>query len=204
MINGNYLEQHLPELEGLLSPDDARASRLDPVAFVEFLRELNQRGWRDDLHCAFILYRSDDPRQIPVALAIATKKQYRDGIRRPLELDWDSTNRYRAIDDQWCLEYLVRSSDHRGTGAGCFVLARLLHHLAHQLQQAMIWLIVAGGSRPDALFPGRLYGNIAGFRKNSRHVHLHWPRSWTASSKVLSTTTTCKFHNTFVLINTPS
>ena len=43
MINGNYLEQHLPELEGLLSPDDARASRLDPIAFVEFLRELNQR-----------------------------------------------------------------------------------------------------------------------------------------------------------------
>ena len=139
MINGNYLEQHLPELEGLLSPDDARASRLDPIAFVEFLRELNQRGWWDDLHCAFILYRSDDPRQTPVALAMATKKQYRDGIRRPVELDWDSTNRYRAIDNHWCLEY------HRGTGAGCFVLARLLHHLAHQLQQAMIWLIVAGG-----------------------------------------------------------
>ena len=150
MITGHYLQQHLPE--GLLSPDDARASRLDSIAFVELLRELNQRDWRDDLHCACILYRSEDPRQIPVALAIATKKQYRDSIRRPVELDWDSTNQYRTLDDQWCLEYLVRSSDR----------------------------------------------NITRFRKNSRHVHLHWPRSWTASSKVLSTTTsTYKFHNTF-------
>ena len=36
MINGHYLQQHLPELEGLLSPDDARASRLDSIPFVEF------------------------------------------------------------------------------------------------------------------------------------------------------------------------
>ena len=184
MIIGNYLEQHLPELEGLLSPDDARASRLDPIAFVEFLRELNQRGWRYDLHCAFILYRSDDRRQIPVAWAIATRKQYRDGIRRPVELDWDSTNRYRAIDDQWCLEYLVRSSDHRGTGAGCFVLARLLHHLAHRLQQAMIWLFVAGGLKSRRALT--LYSQ-AGFTVKSRiskklpSCPPSLPRSWTAS-----------------------
>ena len=86
-----------------------------------------------------------DPHEIPVALAIATKKKYRDGIRIPVELNWDSMNQYLTLDDQWCLEHLVRSSDHRGTGAGCFALARLLDYLARQLQQAMIWIIVAGG-----------------------------------------------------------
>ena len=78
MMDGQYLHDHLRDLDGLLGYHDARA----------VLWERNQRGWQDGLHVrACVLYRPNDPGETPVALAIATKRDYRDGVRRATELD---------------------------------------------------------------------------------------------------------------------
>ncbi|CAB4015282.1 Hypothetical predicted protein, partial [Paramuricea clavata] len=63
---------------------------------------------------------------ISAAVSFASKTDYRHDVRRPTELNWNKSNSYKELQDQWCLDYMQRSRDCRGSGVGCFVLAGVL------------------------------------------------------------------------------
>ena len=87
----------------------------------------------------------NDAEEVPVAVAIASKREYKDGVRRPTEFNWRKMQTYLGMDEQWCLEFVVRSRDHRGRDVGCFALAGLLECLCRWFNRGMLWLLLAGG-----------------------------------------------------------
>lgn len=142
-----YVRAHLIHLKGLLHERDAAESRLDVLSYEQYLEEISV-DWRDDLHMGCAVVLKDDPAQVPVGVALANQRAYREGVRRPMELNWQKTNVYRQMRNQWCLEYLVRDRQHHGgLGVGCFALVGLLSHFSDIFSDidAMVWLQLAGG-----------------------------------------------------------
>ena len=87
--------------------------------------------------------RKYDAQKVPVTIAIATKVEYMDGVRRLTKLKWRQT--YLAMEDQWCLDYVVRSRAHSGSDVGCFAVAGQVESFCILLVHGMLWLLLAGG-----------------------------------------------------------
>lgn len=144
LLNKAYILAHLQAIKSILHREDARASRLDMQAYSNYVDELS-RDWLDEMNMGCCVVRKDDAEEVPVAIAIATKLEYRDGVRRPTELNWRRTQTYLGMEDQWCLDYVVRSRAHGGSGVGCFALAGLLEFFCIRFVHGMLWLVLAGG-----------------------------------------------------------
>ena len=78
-------------------------------------------------------------------MSFASKTDYRHDVRHLTELNWNKSNSYQELQDQWCLDYMLRSRDYRGSGVGCFVLTGLLECFAARFDDGMLWLLLAGG-----------------------------------------------------------
>lgn len=145
LLRRAYFRVHSEHIKALLDREDARASRLDMRTYSRYIDELSE-GWLDEANIGCYVIRKDDTEEeVPIAIAIASKREYRDGARRPTELNWERTQMYLGVEDQWCLEYLVRSRGHRGSGVGCFALAGLLECFCRRFDNGVMWLLLAGG-----------------------------------------------------------
>ena len=147
MIDIEYVRAHVNQLKGLLHERDAVESRLDVLSYQQYVEQISV-DWRDDLHMGCAVVVNNDATQVPVGVAFANLKAYREDVRRPMELNWPKTNAYRQMREQWCLEYLVRDRQHHGRlGVGCFALVGLLSHFSDIFSDvdAMMWLQLAGG-----------------------------------------------------------
>ena len=123
---------------------------LEPVAWTDFIEELSTH-WLDDTAMGCCVVRKQDAEEVPMAIAVAIKMEYREGVRRPTELNWRRAQAYLGMEEQWCLEYVVRSRDHRGRDAGCFALAGLLECFCRRFDRGMLWLLAGGFENRNAL-----------------------------------------------------
>ena len=86
LLNKAYILAHLQAIKSLLRREDGRASHLDMQSYSNYVDELS-RDWLDEMNMGCCVVRKDDTEEVPVAIAIATKLEYRDGVRRPTELN---------------------------------------------------------------------------------------------------------------------
>ena len=77
LLNHRVLRANLHAFQQLLHPEDARSSRLDRKAYVEFFHSLDQ-SFDPELVIGCLTFRRDQP-DIPLALAIATREMYLEG-----------------------------------------------------------------------------------------------------------------------------
>ena len=145
-VDARYLQLHANEVVAILDGEEARTSRLDVHAFTTYIDQLAAESWQENTNMACCVVRKNDALEIPLAIAIASKKEYRAGARRIVELNWEKTQQYRGLAEQWCVEYVVRSRDARGAGLGCFAMAGLLEEFEARFEgDGMLWLLLAGG-----------------------------------------------------------
>ena len=89
-VNGRFLRLHCDTLKDLLNRDEARANRLDVLGFAAFIDELIE-SWNGDTNMACCVVNKTDDQETPLAIAIASKRVYREGGRRVMELNWERT-----------------------------------------------------------------------------------------------------------------
>ena len=80
LLAPRYVVIHLERIKSLLSREDAVASRLDM-----------EHNWDDDIYMGCCVLREDDLAEKPIAVAIASAREYREDVRRPTELNWRKT-----------------------------------------------------------------------------------------------------------------
>ena len=141
LLAPRYVVIHLERIKSLLSREDAVASRLDMRSYRQYVDEL-EHNWDDDIYMGCCVLREDDLAEKPIAVAIASAREYREDVRRPTELNWRKTEAYRDKGQQWSLDYLVRARQCRGVG--CFVLVGLLESFCSQFDDWMLWHLLAG------------------------------------------------------------
>jgi hypothetical protein len=54
-----------------------------------------EHNWDDDIYMGCCVLREDDLAEKPIAVAIASAREYREDVRRPTELNWRKTEAYR-------------------------------------------------------------------------------------------------------------
>jgi GNAT superfamily N-acetyltransferase len=118
---------------------------LDVRSWTEYIDEL-AGSWQPDENMAYCVVDKDDVEEEPLAIAIANKRDYRHQVGRVKELDGARSRRCLDLEEQWCVEYVVRSRLFRGRGVGSFVLAGLVEAFcARFADDGMLWLQLAGG-----------------------------------------------------------
>jgi hypothetical protein len=113
-------------------------------SYRQYMDEL-EHNWQDDLYMGCCVVRKEDQAEKPIAMVIASASVYRADVRRLTDLNWRRTNAYREKEEQWCLEYLVRARECRGSGVGCFALVGLLECFCSRFHDGVLWLLLAGG-----------------------------------------------------------
>lgn len=144
LVDLHYMRTHQERIKELLERREAAASRIDLQEYTEFINDIIE-DWDDSTHMACSVSRKNDNLSTPISIAIATKRIYRDDVRRPTELNWARTNEYRRLEEQWCVEYLVRAARYRGSGVGCIAIGGLLEGFRGCFDEGMLWLLLAGG-----------------------------------------------------------
>jgi hypothetical protein len=135
LLARRYVAIHLERIKSLLSREDAVASRLDMRSYRQYVDEL-EHNWDDDIYMGCCVRREDDLAEKPIAVAIASAREYREDVRRLTELNWRKNEAYRDNGQQWSLDYLVRARQCRGVG--CFVLVGLLECFCSQFDDWML------------------------------------------------------------------
>ncbi|CAB4020251.1 Hypothetical predicted protein [Paramuricea clavata] len=145
LLNRRYVAIHLERIKSLLNREDAIASRLDMGTYRQYVNEL-EHNWDNNIYIGCCMLHKENHAEKPIALAIASASAYRANVRRPMGLNWRRTDAYRQKEQQWCLDYLVRASEFRGRGVGCFGLVGLLECFCSRFDDWMLWLLLASAT----------------------------------------------------------
>ena len=59
----------------------------------DYIEELSQ-DWLDETSIGCCMVGKNDAKEVPVSIAITSKREYRDGVRRPTKLNWQRKQTY--------------------------------------------------------------------------------------------------------------